>query len=507
MKGQHMVAAKPSKKNRYELSFAETQLPTADEVERLNRSSLPANILLTNVLWFCRLRWFIVLMLAGFGLANIISPDIFRHFGVRPAIIWPLVTALVLAIANLFYMVHADLITRTRTHATTKVNIWSQIVVDLLVLTVVIHFAGSVDTYAPFLYLIHIVLACVFFSRPESLVVTLLSCGLYSACVRAESAGILPASSIYINMTVRHSIDNAPGLLLLNVISAQAIWLVVWYLTSGLSSAVRKRTNQLFSANRRLCAAQTERTQHMLRTTHELKAPFAAIQANTQLLLKGYCGEISDAVRAVVVRISERSRRLSREIQEMLQLANLRSTSSEHVDWAILDLDKTFEWCLDQIQALAEEHHITITRFIEPVRIVGIEDHVKMLLENILSNAVLYSHENGHVKVECRAVRDGGAVVTVEDDGIGIPADKLPHIFDEYYHTDEAVQHNKGSTGLGLAIVRHVAQTHGIKINVESEVGVGTSFLLDFPPVNEKQGEQKPTRLEEKENNGLCPDS
>jgi signal transduction histidine kinase len=73
-------------------------------------------------------------------------------------------------------------------------------------------------------------------------------------------------------------------------------------------------------------------------------------------------------------------------------------------------------------------------------------------------------------------------VVAVADRGIGIPADKLPHIFEDYYRTDEAVRHNKQSSGLGLAIVRHVAQEHGIRIRVESRPGVGTTFYLRLAP-------------------------
>jgi signal transduction histidine kinase len=102
-----------------------------------------------------------------------------------------------------------------------------------------------------------------------------------------------------------------------------------------------------------------------------------------------------------------------------------------------------------------------------------------MLFSNLLANAVLYSYEGGRVRVWCL---DGhGPIATVEDHGIGIAPDKLPHIFDEYYRTDEAVRHNKASTGLGLTIVRQVAQTHRIRVRVESSPGVGTKFIVRFP--------------------------
>jgi signal transduction histidine kinase len=71
--------------------------------------------------------------------------------------------------------------------------------------------------------------------------------------------------------------------------------------------------------------------------------------------------------------------------------------------------------------------------------------------------------------------------VEVEDDGIGIAEQKLPHVFEEYYRTDEAVRHYKESTGLGLAIVRQVAERHGVRLRVASTPGQGTRFTVWFP--------------------------
>ena len=115
---------------------------------------------------------------------------------------------------------------------------------------------------------------------------------------------------------------------------------------------------------------------------------------------------------------------------------------------------------------------------IEQAWVQGVEDHLKMLFSNLLANAIIYSRQGGRVRIHCVPAESGGAVVTIADHGIGIPANKLPRIFDEYYRTDEAVRHNKQSSGLGLAIVRQVAQAHGIGIRVESCPGVGTSFRV-----------------------------
>jgi len=84
--------------------------------------------------------------------------------------------------------------------------------------------------------------------------------------------------------------------------------------------------------------------------------------------------------------------------------------------------------------------------------------------------------------VKCKKANGNGPKITIEDKGIGIPGEKIPRIFDEYYRTDEASRHNKSSTGLGLTIVRHIAQKYNITLQVASTQGEGTQFEVQFPP-------------------------
>jgi two-component system sensor histidine kinase BaeS len=106
-----------------------------------------------------------------------------------------------------------------------------------------------------------------------------------------------------------------------------------------------------------------------------------------------------------------------------------------------------------------------------------------MLVDNLVVNAVTYSHDGGVVEVTCAPEPEpaGGARLTVRDHGIGIAPEKLPRIFDDYYRTEEAVAHNRASTGLGLAIVRQVARATGATLEVESAPGRGTTFTVIFP--------------------------
>jgi signal transduction histidine kinase len=443
---------------------------------------VPQGLLLRSILWFCRLRWLVAAALAAFGVLGLF-PALLAGMGLRPQPVWPFVVAAVLALANAGFAVHGRRLKRLPAPVGAEANLWTQIIVDLLVLTVVVHHVGSLETYAAFAYLFHIVLACIFFARWQSLAVTAIACGLYVTCVALEEGGLLPRAGIYAGGALRSQIDRTPPAALLNVAWATITWTVVWYLASHLSAMVRRRDMELAETNRRLVEAQEQKARHLIRTTHELKAPFAAIDANAQLLLKGHCGALPERAREILARIAVRCRLLAVQIQEMLQVANLQAAGREAIRPARLDLVPVLRWCLMQVQPVAEERGVVLESRLLSARTEGVEDHLKMLFANLIRNAVRYSHRGGRVVVCCQDVVGQGPVVTIEDQGIGIPADKLPRIFDAHYRTEEAVRHYRESTGLGLAIVRQVAETHRIRIRVASEPGAGTKFTLGFPPV------------------------
>ena len=468
----------------YELPLPQ-ELPVDAEIKG-SEISLPESLLIRHALWFCRVRWLVIATLVCYGVLGLFPCSI-DYFQIRSPGTWPFVMAGILTFFNLFFLFLA----RARTFPSKIIfNLWGQIVVDLVILTGVVYFIGSLETNIAFTYLFHIVLSCVFFSRRQSLIVTIMAIVMFAACIAAEYVlKILPSMSIF-NESF-HEQNHSPVLatLTVNFFFAIGIWLVVWYLASHLSWMVRRRDFELTETNLRLVAAQEERARHMLATTHQLKAPFAAIYSNAQLLLQGYCGDIPDEALQVIQRITSRSRRLTTEIQEMLQLANLSSTSQQSLPQSRIVSTDLLLWCKSQVDPIARERGVTFKVNVRPVAMVGTEDHFKMLFVNLLSNAVIYSHRNGQVHICCYKGPDSEPVVTIADNGIGIQPDKLPHIFEEHYRTNEAVQHNKESSGLGLAIVKNVAELYGIRIRVESRFGSGTKFELKFPAPNGSPGD------------------
>ncbi len=451
----------------------EPSVAPATAIESAEDGNWSEPLLHENAIWFCKLRWIVVAVLTVVGLAGFF-PQTLEAVGLVLPPGWPLGTAALLALLNIVFRRLARA-SELRGFPSMRLLLWTQIFSDLLILTAVIRWVDRDLPAAPFMYLFHLILACIVFPPIESLMVAVLSAGFYLAGLQLEATGLAMPFTI-----LSASASKQPSLSLL-VLPMLIIWVVIWYLVSRLAEIVRRRERELAVTNRRLEASGEERARHMLQTTHQLKAPFAAIHAQTQLLLGGYCGELPPAARSVAEKISSRCLALSRQIQEMLQLVNLRSQGQLAPPRSEINLGEALTDVIARIEPTARQRGIRIQKEIQPVRLSVVADHLVMLLDNIVVNAVNYSHDQGLVEVNCRPGTRGEAEVVVRDHGIGIPEAKLPRIFEDYYRTDDAVKHNRSSTGLGLAVVRQVAQQLKANLQVESAPGWGTRFTVRLP--------------------------
>ena len=131
------------------------------------RYSFPSQLLVRNAVWLCRLRWGAVGILVVFGVSALVT-DRIAPLGLLLRSDWPLIMAAFLATANALFSLHARRLVSAKTPEGARLNIWGQMVVDLVAYTFVVHFLGSLETYALFVYIFHIFLACLFFSRLES---------------------------------------------------------------------------------------------------------------------------------------------------------------------------------------------------------------------------------------------------------------------------------------------------------------------------------------------------
>jgi two-component system phosphate regulon sensor histidine kinase PhoR len=158
---------------------------------------LPAEVLADNILWFCRLRWIVIGLLCITEALAAWSQTLLSEYGIHLSPRWPAVCAGVLVVTNIFFLLHGRRLRKSPDPQQAKTNLLLQSISDLAVLTAVVHFVGSVETFVPFAYLFHVVLACIFFPSRLSLAITLLGCALYSTCVAVEHFGGLHPETLY----------------------------------------------------------------------------------------------------------------------------------------------------------------------------------------------------------------------------------------------------------------------------------------------------------------------
>jgi len=450
--------------------------------EPLQKAELGSVLLLQNARWFMDVRWSVVGVFTVSGLIAALFPGVLGALGlvVEYEYLWALAAGLIAA--NAAFLLVVRRFPQDPPRASVKALLWCQIAVDLVMVTLLVHVIGSTRTFIPFVYLFHITLACIFFPRKESFLVTLGAAILYLLAVLGELAGVWPSAGIFGEEAIIPPVHSSLALLVAS--SAVFIWWVVWYLVSTLSEAVRRRDLQLSAANEQLVRVDQEKNRHMLTTVHELKVPFASIESNIDTLKVQHGAMIPPAVGAILERIDLQAQLLSERINEILFLGNLKSKDTSQESLSPVDVASLIDVALKNLEQKARERHIRFESHVPSIVVHGNVEQLTVLFTNLVSNAVLYSNEGGLVEISAREEKDEVRVL-VTDHGIGIRDEALPHIFDEFYRTKEGARFNRMSTGLGLAIVKEIARHFGLRITVSSEQEKGTTFEVAIPKLKD----------------------
>ena len=211
--------------------------------------------------------------------------------------------------------------------------------------------------------------------------------------------------------------------------------------------------------------------------SHELKTPAASIQAAAETI-RTAAVEDPSVVPRFASQLEREAARLSRIVSDLLDLSRLESGSeldeSVALDAIVRDEGERFE------EPAAEAGVALSVEAAGVPRVRGSSRDLALLVRNLVDNAIRYTRPGGHVDVGL-TTEDGEVVLAIVDTGLGIPSRDLPRIFERFYRVDRARSRETGGTGLGLSIVKHVAENHGGRVEVTSELGRGTRFEVRLP--------------------------
>lgn len=457
-------------------------------------SKLSDEVLIGNARWFIIFRWAVIAVLLLFQIFALIASDALTRIGITQQQGWPFAVTAVLGIANVIYIYALDFRPRTK-YNTPSINIWAQIIVDLLCLSVVVHYVGSIATPAPFFYVLHIALSCTFFSIRESLIVAILVSAMYATVLLIEHPMLFLASR---SLTADPGISVLSPLkinILLWMFTLGILFFIVWYVVSRLTIVVRTHEHHLVEAYEQISRAQVEKDRYAVLMTHQLKAPLDAIRSKINLIKGNYCGEVPPEIRDVVTKIDNRAAGMAGLILDVLKLERLKAAARGNDAPALVSVEAVIRKCIDKLRPIANSRHIEIRMLADDFMVESISGQLEILFENIISNAIAYSHSEASVEIVSSIdYQNLSAMVTIMDHGIGIGEKDLPHVFDEYFYTPRAVLHNRTSSGIGLSIVKTVAENNKLQIRISSEQNVGTSFSVIFPGIAPASAASAPTR-------------
>ncbi len=223
----------------------------------------------------------------------------------------------------------------------------------------------------------------------------------------------------------------------------------------------------------------TMRRDFVANVSHELKSPLAAIRGYAETLRDGALEEPATA-RRFVARIVEQTRRLEALLADLLTLSSLESPEAARPRQPV-DLPELAREAVELVTRRAAERGVSVSlRAADLPPLPGDPSGLERLLVNLLDNAVKYNRAGGSVTLVITP-RGGEVLLEVRDTGIGIPPEAIPRLFERFYRVDAGRSREEGGTGLGLAIVKHVAQAHGGKVEVESQMGQGSVFRVRLP--------------------------
>ncbi len=353
-----------------------------------------------------------------------------------------------------------------------------QISLDLFSLVILIHFSGGIENPFLFYFIFHMIIASILLGRRASFLQATFAVLLFSVMVSLEYFAILPhyCLSKFIIQDQHHNFIYITGVASVFI---STLYIAV-YMATSISRRLKQREKVLEEANLQLEEKDRIKSEYVLRVSHGIKEHLSAIQGCLEPVAGGITGELNAKQFDLVQRAAQRTAKLMSFVVALLQITRIKLYKEMKMEYFSLK-DSVLE-AIDDTGSKAKAKNISVGFTVEPGvdKIRASREYVQETLTNLLVNSIKYTPPNGHIDV---SVWDRGNMVLIEilDNGIGIPENELPRIFEEFYRASNAKETERDGTGLGLSIAKRVVEMHNGRIWVESEEGKGTKLSIELP--------------------------
>ncbi len=239
---------------------------------------------------------------------------------------------------------------------------------------------------------------------------------------------------------------------------------------------------------------ERERSDQMRRdfvanVSHEIRTPLTVLAGFIETMTNLSLTEVER--KRVLLLMGQQANRMGTLVSDLLTLAQLEGSPRPQADrW--VPLGPLFAQVATEARLLSAGRHTL--KFPERVtgQIAGATGELLSAITNLVNNAIRYTPEGGTIELAWRVLGGGAGELTVSDTGLGVAREHLPRLTERFYRVDGSRSRDTGGTGLGLSIVKHVVQRHGGELDIQSEVGVGSTFRLAFPAARVRSAEAAP---------------
>ncbi len=422
--------------------------------------------------WLINLRWIAAMGVVG---ATFFSVKIFGIPLPEPQLY---IIAASLFVLNLTYLI----VYQNRFRANldkSRMNpegfIFIQIMIDLLVLTFLLHFAGGVENPFIIYYVFHLMIASILLSKRKSYLVATITVFFVGIMTIGEYSGFFTHYQLkgFLTNGFYHEMKYLAGTGFIFITTSY----VVVYLTTTVSDQLKRKEEANRLANIELGENGRIKNEYVYRITHDIKGHLSAIKNCLDVVIlqpdKTQQQEFTE-------RAHSRTLKLITFIQDLLKITELKMSGNPEME--NIPVHELISEAAQNIQGNPAHRNISLAIKIDPgVRFIyGNRLLLLECLSAILSNSVKFSYGNTHISVIATSVSDG-IKIEINDKGIGIPEKEIPGIFNEFYRAGNVRGKENDSNGLGLTIVKHIAELHSGRISVTSKINEGTSVSLIFP--------------------------
>jgi len=446
----------------------------------MDEKLVPAHILFAK--WFIRIRWFALAIL-------VISNYVVTHLldiSIREIPVYML--AGILLLLNILHRIILWRIMKESGSIVTrriKRDIHFQIITDLIILTLILHFSGGIENPLILFYFFHLIIASAIFSTTQSY--------FYAgfALLLAASLALLECYSIIPHYPLEGFVSHELYRNVLYVFGSGFIFACSSVMVVALSHMIINRsikTEETYvKTNIELENKDKLKNEYVLRVTHDIKGHIAAILSCLEVVRSKMTGPLNEVQDEFTNRAYERTELLSGFIKDLLNLTKKRLKHDiEFEEFSLTDL---INKVVKPVQILLKDKSIDFNMYLDNSvgLITGNPYTIEELYSNLLLNAVKYTPLNGRIELTVKT-RQNYIITEISDSGIGIPKEDLPKVFDEFYRASNVPRDIKSGSGLGLSIAKQIVEDHKGRIWVTSEVGIWTKFSFILPK-NQQPGE------------------